>query len=83
YTGSIVKGEVMVRMLDDIGDLFGQAADDGTPIRDVVGDDPVAFADVFIQNYAAGQWTGRERKRLTDALARTVADEARLPQTSH
>ena len=31
----------MMSMLDDLADLFEQSAANGTPIRAVVGDDPV------------------------------------------
>jgi DNA-binding ferritin-like protein (Dps family) len=75
YAGSIVKGDVFMRMLDDLADLIERAAADGTPIRDIVGDDPVEFADTFIQNYADGQWINKERKRLTDAIDQAARDE--------
>jgi DNA-binding ferritin-like protein (Dps family) len=75
YAGSIVKGDVFMRMLDDLADLIEQAAADGTPIRDIVGDDPVEFADTFIQNYADGQWINKERKRLTDAIDQAAGDK--------
>ncbi|GAA3596179.1 hypothetical protein GCM10022198_20110 [Klugiella xanthotipulae] len=75
YAGSIVKGDVMMRMLEDLADLIERAAADGTPIRTIVGEDPVEFADTFIANYADGQWINKERKRLTDAIDR-AADQA-------
>jgi DNA-binding ferritin-like protein (Dps family) len=75
YAGSIVKGDVFMRMLDDLADLIEQAAADGTPIRDIVGDDPVEFADTFIANYADGQWINKERKRLTDAIDQAAGDK--------
>ena len=68
YAGAIVKGDVMAQMLEDLADLIEGAAADGTPIRDIVGDDPVEFADTFIANYADGQWINKERKRLVDAI---------------
>lgn len=75
YAGSIVKGDVFMQMLEDLADLIERAAADGTPIRDIVGEDPVEFADTFIQNYSDGQWINKERKRLNDAIDRS-ADEA-------
>jgi DNA-binding ferritin-like protein (Dps family) len=38
-------------MLEDLADLFEQGAADGTPLRDVVGEDPVEFAEAFLANY--------------------------------
>ncbi len=75
YAGSIVKGDVFMQMLEELADLIERAATDGTPIRDIVGEDPVEFADAFIANYADGQWINKERKRLNDAIDQSV-DEA-------
>ena len=76
YAGSIVKGDVAMQMLEDLADLIERAAADGTPIRDIVGDDPVEFADTFIQNYSDGQWIDKERKRLTDAIDQAADTDA-------
>jgi DNA-binding ferritin-like protein (Dps family) len=77
YAGAIAEGTVLMRMLEDLADLIERAALDGTPIRDIVGDDPVEFADTFIRNYADGQWVNRERKRLTDAIDHAADDDTR------
>ena len=68
YAGSIVKGDVFMRMLDDLADLIERAAADGTPIRDIVGDDPVEFAEAFAAAYAGKRWIDKERARLTDTI---------------
>jgi DNA-binding ferritin-like protein (Dps family) len=67
------KAESLLSMLEDLADLFEQSAANGTPIRTVVGEDPVEFAEGFLQNYPAGQWVNRERERLTDAIDRAVS----------
>jgi DNA-binding ferritin-like protein (Dps family) len=51
YFGSITKGQILVSMLEDLADLFEQSAASGTPIRAIVGDDPVEFAETFVRNY--------------------------------
>jgi DNA-binding ferritin-like protein (Dps family) len=76
YFGSITKGDTLVSMLEDLADLFEQSAADGTPLRDVVGEDPVEFAETFLRNYAKDQWINKERKRLTNAIDSAVRDEA-------
>ena len=76
YAGSIVKGNVLMQMLEDLADLIERAAVDGTPIRDIVGDHPVEFADTFIQNYSDGQWINKERKRLIDAIDQAAGHDA-------
>lgn len=68
YFGSISKGDVLVTMLDDLGDLFEQAAADGTPVRDIVGADPVEFVETFLANYSEGQWISKERLRLVNTI---------------
>ena len=59
YFGAITKGDVptdvLMSMLGDLADLFEQAAADRTPIRAVVGEDPVEFAETFFGNYSDGQ----------------------------
>ncbi len=82
YAGAIAKGDVLVQMLDDLADFVEQAAADGTPIRDIVGDDPVEFAETFIANYADGQWVSKERKRLNDTIDRAAAESSGDPSAS-
>lgn len=62
-------------VLEDVADLFERAAADGTPIREIVGEDPVEFVEALVGNYEKGGYVTRERERLTDAIAR--AEEAR------
>lgn len=76
YAGGITGGEVMIKMNEDLLDLMERAAADGTPIRDVVGADPVEFAEEFISNYAEGGWMRKERNRLTEAITQAEADQS-------
>jgi DNA-binding ferritin-like protein (Dps family) len=62
-------------MLEDLADLFEQGVANGTPIREIVGEDPVEFAEAFLRNYPEGQWISRERERLTSAIDRAAADD--------
>jgi DNA-binding ferritin-like protein (Dps family) len=64
-------------MLEDLADLFEQAAANGTPIREIVGEDPVEFVQAFFRNYPEGQWITRERERLRNTIARAAGDGAR------
>ena len=61
-------------MLEDLADLFEQGAASGTPVREIVGDDPVEFAEEFLKNYPQGQWIVRERDRLTSAIDRATQE---------
>jgi len=78
YFGAITKGETLVSMLEDLADLFEQSAADETPIREVVGEDPVEFVETFLQNYADGQWINKERQRLTNAIE-SITREQKTP----
>jgi DNA-binding ferritin-like protein (Dps family) len=62
-------------MYADLIDLFEQSAADGTPIRRIVGEDPVEFIESFVRNYPKGQWIIRERERLTNAIDRAAGEE--------
>jgi DNA-binding ferritin-like protein (Dps family) len=75
YFGAITRGDTLVSMLDDLADLFEQAAADGTPIREIVGDDPVEFAETFLKNYSEGQWINKERKRLVETIESLEKEE--------
>ena len=60
----------------DLIDLFEQSAANGTPIRALVGENPVEFAETFLQNYSEGQWINKERERLINAIDRVAGEEA-------
>jgi DNA-binding ferritin-like protein (Dps family) len=68
-------GDKAASMFEDLADLFEQAAADGTPVRAIVGEDPVEFADAFVRNYSGGAWITRERERLTNAIAHAEGEE--------
>ena len=69
YTGFPTEGDVMMTLLGDFADLWERAATDGTPVRDIVGDDPVEFAETFAAAYDATQWIDKERARLNKAVS--------------
>jgi DNA-binding ferritin-like protein (Dps family) len=61
-------------MLEALAGLFEQSAANGTPVRAVVGENPVEFAGALLRNYPEGQWIRRERERLTKAVDRVAGD---------
>ena len=68
YYGGVTDGETALTMLGDLADLWERAAADGTSVHDIVGDDPVEFAETFAQAYTGTQWIDKERARLTKAV---------------
>lgn len=73
--GSVTDGETLVKMLEDLADLLEGAAADEMPIREVVGEDPVEFADSFVRAYAGRDWIDKERARLRKAVAEATGGE--------
>lgn len=76
YNGSIVDGDTMITMFGDFADLWERAAVDGTPVRAIVGDQPVEFAEDFSRAYSGKQWIDKERARLTKAIDAAAGGDA-------
>jgi len=68
YYGGITDGDTLTTMFGDLADLWERAAADGTPVRDIVGTDPVDFAEIFAQAYGGTRWIDKERSRLVQAI---------------
>jgi DNA-binding ferritin-like protein (Dps family) len=68
YRGAVADGDTGVKMFDDFADLWERAAADGTPVRSIVGEDPVEFAETFAQAYIGKRWIDKERARLIQAI---------------
>jgi DNA-binding ferritin-like protein (Dps family) len=66
--GAVMDAEGSLTMMGDFVDLWERAAADGTPVRAIVGDDPVEFADAFAEAYTGKRWIDKERARLTKAI---------------
>lgn len=66
--GGMTDGRSLVQMLTDSADMWERAAADGTPVRDIVGEDPSAFAQEFTAAYSGKQWIDKERERLNKAI---------------
>ncbi|MEO3745315.1 DUF1048 domain-containing protein [Plantactinospora sp. B5E13] len=63
-----VTADGAASLFEDVADLFERAAADGTPIREIVGEDPVEFVEELVRNYRRGGYVDRERARLTQAI---------------
>ena len=75
YSGGVMDGDSAASLLEDVADLFEQAAADGTPIRAIVGDDPVEFVEELVRNYDQGGYIARERERLIKGIERAEQEE--------
>jgi DNA-binding ferritin-like protein (Dps family) len=70
-----VDGDSAASVFEDLADLFERAAADGTPIREIVGEDPVEFVEALVENYSKGGYVTRERERLTSAIERAAGED--------
>ena len=68
YYGGVTDGDTLVRMFVDLADLWERAAIDGMPVVEIVGDDPVDFAETFAQAYGGKRWIDKERARLVKEI---------------
>ncbi|HTF40284.1 MAG TPA: DUF1048 domain-containing protein [Propionibacteriaceae bacterium] len=75
YYAGFTAGDIIVQMMGDFADLWERAAADGTPVRAIVGDDPVEFAETFAQAYSGKQWIDKERERLTKTIDSLAGDD--------
>ncbi|MFR9806147.1 DUF1048 domain-containing protein [Pseudonocardia sp. RS010] len=76
YAGGIVDGDTIIRMHTDLADLWERAATDGTPVRAIVGADPVEFAEEFARAYESEHWIDTERARFVESIAAAEREQA-------
>ena len=81
YFGA-VEADTSIAIFTDVADIFERAAADGTPIREIVGDDPSVFVDALIENYEKGGYVAREKRRLGESIAAAEAAQARGTEES-
>ena len=68
YYGGFTDGETLMTMMGDFVELWERAAEDGTPVCAIVGEDAVDFAETFAQSYNGRQWIDKERARLITSI---------------
>lgn len=69
YSGSFTEGDTLTTMFSDLADLWERAALDATPLRDIVGEDPVEFTEAFASAYLGKRWIDKEQARLRITIA--------------
>jgi DNA-binding ferritin-like protein (Dps family) len=69
-------------LLEDVTELFERAAADGTPIREIVGENPMEFVDALIQNYSEGGYIAKQRERLISDINRAAGEDTGSGRTS-
>lgn len=71
----VLDADDAASLFEDVADVFERAAADGTPIRDVVGEDPVEFVEALVRNYDRGGYVAREQARLVSAIAQAEVQQ--------
>ncbi len=73
--GGFTDGETLITMMGDFVELWERAVADDTPVRAIVGEDPVEFAEAFARAYSGTQWIDKERARLIASIEDAVRGE--------
>jgi len=81
YAGGL-DAEGAFSLLEDVTELFERAAADGTPIREIVGENPMEFVDALIQNYSKGGYIAKQRERLISDINRAAGEDTGSGGTS-
>lgn len=75
YFGAITKGDVpvdvLMSMLEDLVALF----EHGAPADEIVGADPVEFAERFFRKYSDGRWVSKDQDQSLSAIERGFHQE--------
>ncbi|WP_105567261.1 DUF1048 domain-containing protein [Microbacterium halophytorum] len=77
YYGGFTDGDTLAQMFTDLVDLWERASVDGTPVQDIVGDDPVEFTETFARAYQGREWIDKERARLNKAFDEAIGKDKR------
>ncbi|TDC61535.1 DUF1048 domain-containing protein [Micromonospora sp. KC207] len=70
-----LDGDSAASLFEDVADLFERAAADGTPIREIVGENPAEFVEALIDNYERGGYVAREQNRLSRAIELAAGED--------
>jgi len=76
HFGAVNNPDSITSLFEDVIDIFERAAADNTPIRDIVGEDPVEFADALIRNYQQTGYVAKEQARLRDSITKAEKEQA-------
>ncbi|KAA1395898.1 DUF1048 domain-containing protein [Aeromicrobium ginsengisoli] len=69
-------GESVVAMLEELIEIIEKGQKDNVTVREIVGDDPVRFADELLKRYPTNPWAAKEQQRLADTVNHVARSEA-------
>ncbi|OBC05641.1 hypothetical protein A5785_13060 [Gordonia sp. 852002-50395_SCH5434458] len=65
--------DALMSLLENLADLFEQSSADGTTIADIVGDDPIEFAEEFLRSYPEASWITKARSQFRSEVDKAIA----------
>lgn len=68
YMFNFAKGDGFMVVLEDVLHLFQESAIENIPVKEIVGGDPVEFADTVMAQYPEELWIVKIRARLTEDI---------------
>ena len=73
YMWNFAGGSGFMKVLNAALDIFEEAAGDQVALNDVLGNDPVAFADGLMAQYPDELWLRKQQNNLRAAIAEIKA----------
>lgn len=73
YRGGITRSDELIQMYGDLIELMERAGADHMPVQEVIGEDPVEFAEDFLANYTDSQWINKEKDRLRKVVGEALS----------
>lgn len=68
YMWSQAKGAGMLKLLENILEMFENSASDGLSVSEATGPDIAEFADSVLAEYPEETWMDKMRKKLRDSV---------------
>jgi len=68
YMWSFARGAGMLRLLENILEMFENSASDGLRVKEVVGHDIAGFCDALLAEFPEETWMDKMRKKLRDSV---------------
>ncbi len=72
--------ENSLEIMENLIAVFETAAATSRSIREIVGDDPVAYADSILVSYPQSSWIHKEKQRLVNAIDEACGDDEDEPE---
>lgn len=76
YMWNFAKSDGIMDALEDILRMFQENTAENVPVKNVVGDDPVEFAETIMAQYPDALWLIKYRNQLRDKVTEAQSHES-------